>query len=73
MLNNSHRKGSGGGDEEEEKKDNPSPSLLKPHSELLKKGDRYMVLDLGGGTCDIVCHHMIGEYEVEEIRSPSGG
>ncbi len=55
------------GEEEEEKTE------IGEKNNLLRVGDRYMVLDLGGGTGDIVCHHIIAENEIEEIRPPTGG
>ncbi len=38
----------------------------------LTKGDRYMLLDLGGGTADITCHEVMGRGSVKEIAPPSG-
>ncbi len=38
-----------------------------------KTGDKYMVLDLGGGTADIAIHEVVGEAKVKEIAPPSGG
>ena len=40
---------------------------------IFQKGDRYLLLDLGGGTADIACHEIVDESHVKEIRSPSGG
>ncbi len=39
----------------------------------LAKGDRYFVLDLGGGTADIACHQIIDKFKVKEAIPPSGG
>ncbi len=62
-------------DEEDDKKEEKEleSDESKKDDLLMKRGARYMILDLGGGTGDIVCHHMIGENEVEEIRAPTGG
>mmetsp|Transcript_43396 Transcript_43396/g.72116 ORF Transcript_43396/g.72116 Transcript_43396/m.72116 type:complete len:396 (+) Transcript_43396:293-1480(+) len=42
---------------------------------LIAKGTRYMVLDVGGGTCDITCHEVTcpERFEVKEIRKVNGG
>ena len=40
------------------------------------KGDKYILVDAGGGTTDIACHQILGsdgEYGVKEILAPSGG
>eukprot|EP00484_Ammonia_sp_Unknown_P018486 CAMPEP_0197039208 /NCGR_PEP_ID=MMETSP1384-20130603/16028_1 /TAXON_ID=29189 /ORGANISM="Ammonia sp." /LENGTH=647 /DNA_ID=CAMNT_0042469763 /DNA_START=43 /DNA_END=1986 /DNA_ORIENTATION=+ len=42
------------------------------------KGDKYVLVDAGGGTVDIACHEVLsdghnGEYGVKEILHPSGG
>ncbi|ETO29543.1 hypothetical protein RFI_07582 [Reticulomyxa filosa] len=39
----------------------------------LKKGDKYILLDLGGGTADIACHKVLDETSVSQIYIPSGG
>ncbi|ETO09642.1 hypothetical protein RFI_27739 [Reticulomyxa filosa] len=39
----------------------------------LKKGDKYILLDLGGGTADIACHRVLDEKSVSQIYAPSGG
>ncbi|KAL3866104.1 hypothetical protein ACJMK2_043437 [Sinanodonta woodiana] len=36
-------------------------------------GTMYMVIDLGGGTADIVIHKKIHQMKVKEISRPSGG
>ena len=41
-----------------------------------KKGDKYILIDVGGGTADIACHEILTEndiYGVKEIYHPSGG
>ena len=39
----------------------------------LKKGDKYVLVDAGGGTVDIACHEILGEFGVKEVLPPSGG
>ncbi|ETO11020.1 hypothetical protein RFI_26357 [Reticulomyxa filosa] len=39
----------------------------------LKKDDKYILLDLGGGTADIACHCMWDNMRVSQIHAPSGG
>ncbi|ETO24491.1 hypothetical protein RFI_12667, partial [Reticulomyxa filosa] len=36
-------------------------------------GDCYLMLDLGAGTADMVCHEVTGPFQVKEIVSPFGG
>jgi len=38
-----------------------------------KTGERYILIDAGGGTVDIACHQVKGEYSMEEIYHPTGG
>jgi len=45
----------------------------KKKMKIFQKGDRYLLLDLGGGTADIACSEVLDEYHVKQIRSPSGG
>jgi len=39
---------------------------------MFETDDRYLLLDLGGGTADIACHQ-VDEHHVKEIMAPSGG
>ena len=39
----------------------------------MEVGDKYILVDAGGGTVDIACHEIIGNFEVKEIFHPSGG
>ncbi|ETO05403.1 hypothetical protein RFI_31987, partial [Reticulomyxa filosa] len=39
----------------------------------LKKDDKYILLDLGGGTADIACHRVLDGINVSQIYAPSGG
>ena len=42
----------------------------------LRKGEKYILIDVGGGTADIACHEILGEdgeYGVKELLPPSGG
>ena len=38
-----------------------------------EKGDKYILVDAGGGTVDVACHEILGEFGVKEILHPSGG
>ena len=38
----------------------------------LEKGDKYILLDVGGGTCDVACHEVIDEFAIAEVLHPSG-
>eukprot|EP01083_Nonionella_stella_P079093 216771_1 len=37
------------------------------------KGDKYILLDVGGGTCDVACHQVMGSFAIKEVLHPSGG
>ena len=39
----------------------------------LVKGDKYILVDVGGGTADIACHEIVDEFGVKELYHPSGG
>ena len=39
----------------------------------MKKGDKYILVDAGGGTMDIACHQIVDKVGVEEVLHPSGG
>ena len=39
----------------------------------LEIGEKYILIDAGGGTVDVSCHQIKGEYEVDELYKPSGG
>ena len=41
--------------------------------DALNQGDRYILVDAGGGTVDIVCHEMVDTKKVKEVLPPSGG
>eukprot|EP01084_Bolivina_argentea_P078664 142759_1 len=36
-------------------------------------GDKYLLVDAGGGTVDIACHEVLAEFGVKEVHHPSGG
>ncbi|ETO05150.1 hypothetical protein RFI_32245, partial [Reticulomyxa filosa] len=38
-----------------------------------KTGDCYMMMDLGAGTADMVCHEITGPFEVKEMVASFGG
>ena len=37
------------------------------------KGERYILIDAGGGTCDVACHEILGDFAVKEVVHPTGG
>jgi len=41
--------------------------------QYLDKDEKYLLLDLGGGTADIACHQVVDDYTVKEVYQPSGG
>ncbi|XP_076071445.1 heat shock 70 kDa protein 12A-like [Mytilus galloprovincialis] len=45
----------------------------KTFSETIKKGTKYVVIDLGGGTADITVHERQFDGSLEEVLPPSGG
>eukprot|EP01084_Bolivina_argentea_P087402 157859_1 len=47
----------------------PEVSIKVP----FKKGDKYILLDVGGGTCDVACHQIIDTFKIVEVLHPSGG
>eukprot|EP01083_Nonionella_stella_P021233 58884_1 len=40
---------------------------------VFERGDKYLLVDLGGGTADFACHEVVDDYHVKQIRAPSGG
>lgn len=36
-------------------------------------GEKYILVDAGGGTVDIACHEIVGQFGVKEVHHPSGG
>jgi len=36
-------------------------------------GERYILIDAGGGTVDIAWHEVVEEYKMDEIHCPTGG
>jgi len=44
----------------------------KNSSEVAKVGAKYMVIDLGGGTCDIVVHELLENGDAKEIERAIG-
>ena len=39
----------------------------------LKEGDKYILLDVGGGTCDVACHRVVEDrFAIAEVLHPSG-
>ena len=37
-----------------------------------EKGDKYILLDVGGGTCDAACHEIVDQFAIAEVLHPSG-
>eukprot|EP00486_Rosalina_sp_Unknown_P005549 CAMPEP_0201570984 /NCGR_PEP_ID=MMETSP0190_2-20130828/13502_1 /ASSEMBLY_ACC=CAM_ASM_000263 /TAXON_ID=37353 /ORGANISM="Rosalina sp." /LENGTH=460 /DNA_ID=CAMNT_0047995145 /DNA_START=17 /DNA_END=1396 /DNA_ORIENTATION=- len=63
---------------EEEKKDkdkdkDKDEDKPKQPKQYLIAGEKYLLLDLGGGTADIACHQVIDDFTVKEVYQPSGG
>ena len=51
---------------------------LNSESQLLdskpfEQGDKYILIDAGGGTVDIACHEIVNENSMQEIHHPTGG
>eukprot|EP01083_Nonionella_stella_P286560 975334_1 len=40
---------------------------------LFCKGEKYILIDAGGGTVDVACHEIVVEFGVKEVLPPSGG
>merc|ERR1719471_1423173 len=40
---------------------------------VFRRGDKYILADLGGGTADIAVHEVLSSQSVREIARPSGG
>ena len=38
-----------------------------------ESGEKYILIDAGGGTVDIACHEIMDNFGVKEIMHPSGG
>ena len=37
-------------------------------------GERFILIDAGGGTCDVACHEIMSDdFDVKEIVHPTGG
>eukprot|EP01083_Nonionella_stella_P068815 182994_1 len=60
----------------------PHPTLIEDpidsddgseHGEGFEEGDKYILVDAGGGTVDIACHQIMRDGSVEEIIRPTGG
>eukprot|EP00490_Sorites_sp_Unknown_P029356 CAMPEP_0114697200 /NCGR_PEP_ID=MMETSP0191-20121206/73496_1 /TAXON_ID=126664 /ORGANISM="Sorites sp." /LENGTH=294 /DNA_ID=CAMNT_0001995957 /DNA_START=2200 /DNA_END=3081 /DNA_ORIENTATION=- len=60
-------------DNRDEMKDNNIKWNDLDFESYFKRGDKYILVDLGGGTADIACHEIIGKYIVRSIRMASGG
>ncbi|ETO01604.1 hypothetical protein RFI_35834, partial [Reticulomyxa filosa] len=44
-----------------------------PNQVQFQTGDCYMMMDLGAGTADMVCHEITGPFEVREMIASFGG
>eukprot|EP01084_Bolivina_argentea_P214465 364078_1 len=38
-----------------------------------EKNDKYILIDVGGGTCDVAVHQITNDFCIEELLYPSGG
>eukprot|EP01084_Bolivina_argentea_P320721 556516_1 len=64
------------GDEDEKKDDTETLATeagMNYDNFQLNKGDKYILVDVGGGTADVACHEIIDVFGVKEIYHPSGG
>jgi len=59
--------------EEKADTDEKQPNAKDKARQYLQKGEKYLLLDLGGGTADIACHEVIDDFTVKEVYEPSGG
>ena len=63
-------------DSEEEEEEEIKEGLNEDYKEIpdfFHKGEKYILVDAGGGTVDIACHEILGEFGVKEIHHPTGG
>ena len=63
-----------GGKKKKKKKKNKMEALI-PKIRVnvpFEIGDKYILLDVGGGTCDVACHEVMGEFAIAEVLHPSG-
>ena len=63
-------------DDDERKEDdilNQSIQSIQQVQSPFADGDKYILVDAGGGTVDIACHQVVGEFGVKEIFHPTGG
>eukprot|EP01083_Nonionella_stella_P112473 330904_1 len=47
--------------------------VREQESNQFKIGDKYVLIDIGGGTLDVVCHQIVGIHAVQEIHYATGG
>lgn len=62
--------------EEEDAESGPNGNNLSgsaSRKQYLRPNEKYLLLDLGGGTADIACHQVVDDYTVKEVYQPSGG
>jgi len=48
-------------------------SVFSGRSKMFRRGTKYILADLGGGTADIACHEILSSFNVREIYKASGG
>ena len=56
--------------------DSEDEDAKNEHQYEFTKGEKYILVDAGGGTVDVACHEILGDngqYGVKEILPPSGG
>eukprot|EP01084_Bolivina_argentea_P017348 32410_1 len=59
--------------------DDMENDILQPYQTVinskitLEKGDKYMLIDVGGGICTIAVHEVIDKFKISEVLQCSGG
>eukprot|EP01083_Nonionella_stella_P004290 12396_1 len=54
-------------------KNNDSKEANIDDTPLFCEGEKYILIDGGGGTVDVACHEIMCEFGVKEVLPPSGG
>ena len=71
MMGKKKRKRNESADEGDEMKEEIESG--KKQKQYLGANEKYLLLDLGGGTADIACHQVVDDCTVKEVYQPSGG
>lgn len=72
-ISNAHEKIIKQHNNNNDSKENDASLLAKNINDQFKHGQRYILVDAGGGTCDIACHEIVGDYSVKQCYYPTGG